>query len=141
MVEIVLRLPTYILPLALGLIEYSLRRFGNEAHASEFLPASIAAAGLGILAAAVVGDLPQAVLAGLSVTKQRVLRAVSGIAFVFFLVGTGIWFEITGESVRHQTSTFLPQFSVFGWDVFLTYSSIFYVIALLINEIKAGASK
>lgn len=54
MVDFLSRLPTYILPVALGLIEYFLRRFMKIDYPSEFLPASIAAAALGLLSAIVM---------------------------------------------------------------------------------------
>jgi hypothetical protein len=110
-------------------------------YPSEFLPASIASAGLGILSAIVVNEIPTGVLAGLSSTKQGALRILSGISFVALLAGLGLWLEIAGHALQRGTSLTLPDFSLFGWGGLLTYAALFYITGLLLNEAKAGASK
>jgi hypothetical protein len=141
MLDFLSRLPTYSLPLALGFIEYSLRRFLKIDYPSEFLPASIAAGGLGLLSAIVVNEVPPVALAALSKRKQSVLKALSAIAFLVFFFGLGLWFEIAGENLAHGTTSLLPQLSLFGWGGFLTYAAGFYIIGLILNEVKSGASK
>jgi hypothetical protein len=137
---LILRLPTYTLPFVMGFIEWSLRRLLKEAAPVEFLPAAITSAALGLLASIVVIDLPQRNLSALSMLKQRVLRCVSGLSFVWLLFGLALWFELAAQAIDHDLVSSLPSFSPGGLRGPVAYSGVFYFVCLFLNEIKAGAS-
>jgi hypothetical protein len=137
---LIFRLPTYFLPVVMGVIEWSLRRALNQPAVTNFLPAAIVSAGLGMLSSIVVNDLTPQVLRSLSVSRQEILRMISGVSFIWMLTGLALWFELAVSMTKQANTLGLPYFSLLSLNVPLSYAALFYILSLGLNEIKAGVS-
>ena len=140
MSRFIYRLPTYLLPVAMMSIEWSLRRALNPPASADFLPTAIVSVGLGWLSSIVVNDLAQQVLRSLSVKRQEILRMISGVSFIWMLIGLVLWFELAVSMIRPETAMEMLFFSLSGLNVPLFYAVLFYIFSVILNEIKAGAS-
>lgn len=134
------RVPTYLLPVAMMCIEWSLRRTLDHPASADFLPTTIVSVGLGMLSSIVVNDLTQQTLRSLSVNRQEILRVISGVSFIWLLIGLVLWFELAVSMFKHGTAIGVEYFSSTGLNVPLIYSVLFYIFSMVLNEIKAGVS-
>jgi hypothetical protein len=137
---LIFRLPTYLLPLVMGFIEWSLRRVMHESTPMAFLPATIVSVGLGMLSSIIVNDLPYRTLSVLSIPKQQILRLVSGLSLIWMLTGLALWFELVLMTIQAAPAFGLPDILILDLNAPLSYSALFYLLCLLFNEIKAGVS-
>lgn len=136
----IFRLPTYLLPVAMMCIEWSLRRALNQSAATDFLPTAIVSVGLGMLSSIVVTDLARQALRSLSINRQEILRIISGTSFIWMLVGLVLWFELAVSMIKQEIAIGLPYFSLAGLSAPLSYAVLFYILSVVLNEIKAGVS-